>query len=233
MTSISSATPALTLQNIVYSWPGQAPILHIDHLTIARGEQVFLFGPSGSGKTTLLNIMAGICQPQQGEVCVLGSALSTFSPRRRDRFRAQHIGIIFQQFNLIPYLSVLDNLLLRGEFLSVKPAQLRAQALDLLQQLNMQRYTSHYARQLSVGQQQRVAVARALLGAPQLIIADEPTSALDADNRESFLQLLFASATQLNASIIFVSHDKSLSHRFAKSLDITALNNFAHQGAAC
>lgn len=233
MTSINNDTPALSLQNIVYRWPGEAPILHIDHLTIERAEQVFLYGPSGSGKTTLLNIMAGICQPQQGEVFVLGKALNTFSPRMRDRFRAQHIGIIFQQFNLIPYLSVLDNLLLRGEFLSAKPAKLRAQAQDLLQQLNLQHYTTHYARQLSVGQQQRVAVARALLGAPQLIIADEPTSALDAENRADFLQLLFTSAQQSGASIVFVSHDKSLSSMFSKSLDITALNKIQTQGAVC
>lgn len=233
MSSRNNAAPALTLKHIVYSWPGQPPIVQIDHLNIARGEQVFLYGPSGSGKTTLLNIMAGICLPQQGEVLVLGNALSTFSPRQRDRFRAQHIGIIFQQFNLIPYLTVLDNLLLRGEFLSAEPTKIRKQAQELLQRLGLQHYTSHYARQLSVGQQQRVAVARALLGAPQLIIADEPTSALDADNRESFLQLLFASAKQLEASIIFVSHDKSLSHGFSKSLDITTLNKIQHQGAAC
>lgn len=224
-----NTTPAITLRDISFSWSSALPpVLHIPVLDIDRGERVFLYGPSGSGKTTLLNLLAGVIKPRQGKIQVLDAAFHQLSQRQRDKFRARHIGVIFQQFNLIPYLNVLDNVLLTARFASLPlaPAQQRAQELlvalglstDLLQQP---------ARQLSVGQQQRVAVARALVTQPEILIADEPTSALDSDSRAAFMDVLLATAAAINCTIVFVSHDRSLQPFFSRALDIRALSGAA------
>lgn len=227
-TAVSANTsPAVLLNAVSFNWPNAKPILHIPHLSIDRAQHVFLYGPSGSGKSTLLNLIAGISQPTSGSLEILGADLSSLSQTQRDEFRAQHMGIIFQQFNLIPYLNVLDNLLLRAEFLQPAKEQAKEhqqQAKDLLAQLGLSAYTEQLAQALSVGQQQRVAVARALMGRPEIIIADEPTSALDADNKYSFMDLLLTHAQHCKSTIIFVSHDKSLQSYFNQCIDIQSFN---------
>lgn len=222
------ALPAISISNLTFSWgSSEVPLLNIKTLQIHRGEHVFLHGPSGSGKTSLLNILAGINTPQAGSIEVLGQSLGQLSLRQRDRFRAQHMGIIFQQFNLISYLSVLDNLLLRAEFAKQNSADARLIAQELLASLGLSALQAKKAHSLSVGQQQRVAVARALINSPEIIIADEPTSALDTDNRDAFIELLFTKAQAVNATVVFVSHDRTLSHFFSRSLDIRSLSSGA------
>ncbi len=228
--------PAVLLKDVRFSWhAGSAPLLVIDSLRIERGEQVFLYGPSGSGKSSLLNLLAGINTPGSGDVSMLGVSLNKLSQRQRDKFRAKHMGIIFQQFNLIPYLTVLDNLLLRADFSNQNKTAALQQASALLASLGMSELLHTKAQHLSVGQQQRVAVARALVHSPDIIIADEPTSALDSDNRDAFIALLFEHASAVNATVIFVSHDKSLSPFFSRSIDMAILSNSVQirQVAAC
>ncbi len=216
--------PAVSMKNVQFSWsPSEIPLFNISDLRIERGERVFLYGPSGSGTTSLLNILAGINIPQQGSLQILGESLMDLSQRQRDKFRAQHMGIIFQQFNLISYLSVLDNLLLRAELASQNKTEAKQRAATLLTILGLSGFQHQKAQNLSVGQQQRVAIARALINSPEIIIADEPTSALDSDNRDAFVELLFANAQAVNATILLVSHDKSLSHFFSRSIDIRTL----------
>ena len=224
-----NSPPAVLFNSVRFGWSAhQPPLLNIPSLCIEQAQHVFLYGPSGSGKSSLLNLIAGINLPTSGSIEVLGTDLGALSNRQRDAFRAQHLGIIFQQFNLIPYLNLLDNLLLRAEFTPSANAadanNTRLQALELLDRLGLSPQLTQPAQALSVGQQQRVAVARALLGGPKIIIADEPTSALDAENKHSFMDLLLSSAQQFNSTIIFVSHDTALQSYFNRTIDILAFN---------
>ncbi len=197
---------------------------------LEAGERVFLRGPSGSGKSTLLGLIAGVLAPQQGSVRVLGEDMTALSASRRDRLRADHVGVIFQMFNLVPYLSATGNVLLPLRF---SPARRKAAGSDaegearrLLARLGLEdeRLLARRVSDLSVGQQQRVAAARALIGAPDLIIADEPTSALDADARDRFIALLSEEVTRSGASLLFVSHDASLAPLFTRAVDLAAIN---------
>ncbi len=221
---MSNTSPALHLQDICFRWrPDLPPVLSIPSFTLERGQRVFLYGPSGSGKTTLLNLLTGINVPQSGEVNVLGETLNRLSGRKRDRFRARHIGIIFQQFNLISYLSVNDNVNLARQLAGHKGNGDDDRA-TLLDSLGLEpELWSRPAHALSVGQQQRVAVARALINRPELLIADEPTSALDSDHRDDFLKLLMDAAEARGSTIMFVSHDRALQHHFDQQLDIQSL----------
>ena len=219
----------IELHQLQFRWPQQShDTLRLDELVIEQGEHLFIRGTSGSGKTTLLNILAGILTPSSGQLHVLEQNITQLSTAARDRFRADHMGIIFQQFNLLPYLSVLDNVTLPCEFSKRRHEQAMsvvATAQTLLEQLGLAKAISTRAiTDLSVGQQQRVAVARALMGKPELIIADEPTSALDSDARDNFLQLLFTQAEAQGSTIIFVSHDPQLSRYFPRSLDLQRVN---------
>lgn len=204
------------------------PVVDIGQLSVDQGETIFLFGPSGSGKTTMLEILAGVLAPQKGQVRILGNDLASMSPAERDHFRAANIGYVFQSFNLIPYLNVVDNILLpihlSPERLSnLKGLEPKAEALRLCNQLGIGEIFEKSVTELSVGQQQRVAVARALIGSPKLILADEPTSALDQDHREKFIQLLFEVARSRGTTILFVSHDRTLEPLFSRSLSIETL----------
>jgi putative ABC transport system ATP-binding protein len=217
--------PTLQLQDLEFGWRN-GPRWRIPHLRLERGESAFLEGPSGSGKSTLLALLAGLILPQRGDLSILGQSLAQLSRRRRDRFRAEHLGIIFQQFNLIPYLNPVQNVLLGLAFAKKRRRALehspRAIAETLLAQLDLPESLWHSPTpKLSVGQQQRVAAARALIGAPPLILADEPTSALDSDNRDRFLDLLLTQAHQHGSSVLFVSHDPALSAPFARKLTMT------------
>jgi putative ABC transport system ATP-binding protein len=209
---------------------GDGLVLDIEHLRIARGERVFLHGPSGSGKTTLLGVLGGVLAPRgPGQVRVLGQDLATMSGARRDAFRGAHIGYIFQMFNLIPYLSVQENIVLPcrlnpGRRARLGQSSLEQAAFDLASHLEIADYLHERITRLSVGQQQRVAAARALLGSPELLIADEPTSALDADLREKFIRLLFENCARSGATVLFVSHDRGLESLFDRSVSLPGIN---------
>lgn len=225
-----SAPAALQVQDLRYRWPGApADVLQIDALAIAAGERVFLRGPSGCGKSTLLSLMAGVLRADAGTVALLGEPWERLSSARRDRRRADHLGYIFQQFNLLPYLSVLDNVRLPCRFSKRRAERTRdGDAERLLQRSGLAKALwMRPASALSVGQQQRVAAARALIGQPDLVVADEPTSALDEDLRESFMALLLDSCSEAGSALVFVSHDSRLAAHFDRQLDLPALNHAA------
>ena len=228
--------PLIELANLSFAWPGQAPLLDIPAFRLERGETLFLKGPSGSGKTTLLGLLGGVQKPDRGSVRVLGQELSDLSLSARDRFRVEHTGYIFQQFNLLPFLSVRENVELpcrfskrRAERASQRHGSVAQSATQLLAHLGLKDpvLLERRADTLSIGQQQRVAAARALIGQPELVIADEPTSALDADAREAFIRLLFAECREAGSSLLFVSHDQSLAPLFDRHLSLAELNGAA------
>lgn len=227
---MSAATaPAVELSRLRFAYRAGHDVLAIDHLTIARGETVFLHGPSGSGKTTLLGLLAGVLQATSGQVRVLGQDFSTMSSGARDAFRARHLGYVFQMFNLIPYLSVRENILLPIRLEAARRARLgsasfEAAVQDVAGQLDIARFLDSPIGELSVGQQQRVAAARALIGSPEVVIADEPTSALDTDRREQFLELLFRSCDKAGATLVFVSHDHTLMPLFSRIVELSEIN---------
>lgn len=217
------------LKDLQFRWRGQTrDTLSISELSVRQGEHLFIRGASGSGKTTLLNLLAGILKPNSGRVTLLGHVLESMGSSARDRFRVDHMGIIFQQFNLLPYLSVVENVLLPCRFSArrrQKAGDIKATAYRLLEHLGLD--TELFQRtvtDLSVGQQQRVAVARALIGSPELIIADEPTSSLDTDTRDGFLDLLFREAEALASTIVFVSHDPHIATHFPRMVDMQEVN---------
>jgi putative ABC transport system ATP-binding protein len=214
-----------------YRWPGAAAdALAIERLHIDAGQSVFLHGPSGSGKSTLLGLLAGVLLPRQGSVRLLGQDWAALSGARRDAFRADHVGYIFQQFNLLPYLSVLDNVLLPCRFSALRRqrAHAAAGAEQLLERMGLgPALWPRRAAELSVGQQQRVAAARALVGQPELVIADEPTSALDAALRDAFMALLLQQCRDARSTLVFVSHDLQLTTRFDRTLSLPQLNHAA------
>ncbi|MCJ8168453.1 ABC transporter ATP-binding protein [Atopomonas sediminilitoris] len=225
----------LSLTDLQFAWPNQALLLDIPQFSLTRGERLFLKGPSGSGKTTLLALLGGIQLPQQGQLVTNGNTLSSLSAAARDHFRADHMGYLFQQFNLLPFLDITSNVLLPCRFSKRRAARaserygsLEQAARHLLEQLGLpSSLHSRRADELSIGQQQRVAAARALIGSPELIIADEPTSALDYDSREAFIRLLFAECSGAGASLLFVSHDQSLAPLFDRVVDLAELNRAA------
>lgn len=229
-------TPAIALRDLRFTWPGQPqPALDIAALDIQAREHVFLSGPSGSGKSTLLAALGGIIVPQSGSVAVLGHALPSLPAARRDRLRVDHIGFIFQQFNLLPYLSIIDNVLLPCQFSTYRKARalqqgdsLNAAAQALLVSLDLApALWSRPVTQLSIGQQQRVAAARALIGRPEIIVADEPTSALDSDRQQAFLDLLQRECGHGDATLVFVSHDQRLAQRFHRRIALEQINRAA------
>jgi len=225
---------AIEIKQMAFSWAKQHnPIIEIEHWQLAIGQSVFLYGPSGSGKSTLLNLLSGILVPQRGEINLLGQTFSLLSNRQRDNFRAANIGVIFQQFNLIPYLSVADNIRIAVKFAQKKKPDLIVHEDDmaeLLEHLSLSTdLLNQTASQLSVGQQQRVAIARALIHKPGLLIADEPTSALDSDSRNGFLKLFLEAAEKYQSSVIFVSHDRTLSDYFEQQININQFNQVSSQ----
>ncbi|MDP2246713.1 MAG: ABC transporter ATP-binding protein [Nitrosomonadales bacterium] len=223
---------AIDIRGLHFRYPG-APnnCLEIEAFQAEAGERVFLYGPSGSGKSTLLGLIGGVLQAQQGSLELLGNDLSSLRPAARDRLRADHIGFIFQQFNLIPYLSVMDNVLLPCRFSARRrhrtladSISLQEQALRLLSHLQLYGIEHVPVTRLSVGQQQRVAAARALIGKPEIVIADEPTSSLDADRQTAFLDLLLQECGDVDATLLFVSHDRRLAQHFHREIALPSIN---------
>ena len=222
------------VDRVRFAWKAAGrDVLDVARFEVAAGERVFVEGPSGSGKSTLLGLLGGVTVPREGTIRILGTALSSMPARRRDRFRADHVGFVFQMFNLVPYLSMIDNVTLpcrfsrrRRERVGSRAGGLEAEARRLLACLELDRpeLLSRAVTDLSIGQQQRVAAARALIGAPELLIADEPTSALDEGTRERFLDLLFAQCGEAGASLLFASHDTRLGARFDRRVSIAELS---------
>jgi putative ABC transport system ATP-binding protein len=216
--------PAIDLKQLQFYYQSGGWQLSLPELILHSGQHLFVRGASGSGKTTLLNLLCGITRPVSGELYINGQPLHKLSSSARDSLRAKHIGVVFQQLNLIPYLSVLDNTLLSSHFAGHNKANSVDRAKTLLQRLGLQQDLWHKpATNLSVGQQQRVAIARALLPKPTLLIADEPTSALDSDNRDAFMRVMLAEADANGCTVIFVSHDQSLTQYFHYQLDMQQL----------
>jgi len=226
--------PVVEIRDLHFRWqPDHDDVLNIADMRVEPGERLFLVGHSGSGKSTLLSLLAGVMVPQAGTLSVLGQNLRALGSAQRDHFRADHVGFIFQMFNLIPYLSVVDNVLLPLRFSRTRRehvARLRHaetdEALRLLEHLGLtdKALLQRQVTELSVGQQQRVAAARSLIGAPQLLIADEPTSALDPHHRQAFIELLFRECKEQGSTLLFVSHDHTLGGRFDRRLDMHDIN---------
>ena len=222
------------ISNIKFNWAqNQTAFLNIASLHLSRGEKLFIHGSSGCGKSTLLNLITGVLSPTHGEISILGNNIHELNQSNRDQFRVDHMGIIFQQFNLIPYLNVFENIALPCAFSNKRKMMLSDQKRELFEEaqrllfslgLNDKNILSKNVTELSTGQQQRVAAARALIGSPEIIIADEPTSALDQDTKNGFLELLFNEAKQSNSAILFVSHDLGLSAQFDRTISFHELN---------
>ena len=230
--------PVLELQNVKFGYDRSETLIQIDELRIARGESVFLRGPSGSGKSTLLGLIGGVLNPREGRISICGTDMTSLSSGRRDKMRADHLGIIFQQLNLLPYLSIIQNVTLPCRFSTIRARRatndtngaVTETARNLIKDLGLdETFLERKVGSLSIGQQQRVAVARALIGGPDLIVADEPTSALDSDNRDRFIELLDTQRKRFECSLLFVSHDLSLAKHFDRSIDLTALNKVTSQ----
>ncbi|CAM4006728.1 putative ABC transport system ATP-binding protein [Pseudoalteromonas mariniglutinosa NCIMB 1770] len=223
----------IDIKQLSFKWQKHQikPTLAIASLEVIKGEHVFLHGPSGCGKSTLLALLAGINQPTSGTLKILDCELNQLSNSKRDAFRADHIGYIFQNFNLLPYLSPLENVTLGCQFSKLRQkkalttsSSLHQEASRLLNALGLdEQFHQQNVANLSIGQQQRVAAARAFIGSPELIIADEPTSALDSNNRQAFIKLLFEQAQAANSTLVFVSHDDSLQPLFNRNIDLIAL----------
>lgn len=234
-------TPSiLQIEQMQFTWPGQAtPTLIIDQFDVRAGDTVFLYGPSGCGKSTLLSLLAGVFLPQKGQVLLKGKSWAQLGAAKRDRYRADQLGYIFQQFNLLPYLSVLDNVLLPCRFSSIRSeaakrrsGSIQEDAKSWLAAMDLpQKAWDKPARALSVGQQQRVAAARALVGTPALIIADEPTSALDENRRDAFMDLLLGACAQAQSTLVFVSHDQRIASRFSRQVALPEINRAAQAQA--
>ena len=226
--------PIIRLQDVRFRWARREPlVLNIESFEVASTESVLIQGPSGSGKTTLLNLLGGVVTPEAGEVAVMETDLGALSGAGRDAFRADHIGFLFQQFNLLPYLPLIDNVILPCHFSDARRAKaegrsptVRDEAVRLLasMELDVDALAGRPVSRLSIGQQQRAAAARSLIGAPDLIIADEPTSSLDAVAQQAFLDLLFEEARTAGSTLVFVSHDSTLAPSFDRVVSLGDLN---------
>ncbi|MEK9657264.1 MAG: ABC transporter ATP-binding protein [bacterium] len=223
----------IQLKNLFFSYQNKDDFsLQLNSFTLKENSQIFIEGPSGCGKTTFLNIVTGLIKPQSGQVTVLGKDLTTCNKVECDRFRADNFGIIFQMFNLIPYLNVIENITLPCMFSKIrkqktleKAASLEEEALRLCRELDIEeKVINKPVHQLSIGQQQRVSIARAVIGEPKIIIADEATSALDNKRKQQFMETLFSECQKYQASLIFVSHDLALQSQFKEKYCLNEMN---------
>ena len=226
MQPVAPLPSVLQIEALEHGWsPAQPSLFKLPRLSLQAGESLFIHGPSGCGKSTLLSLLCGITPARAGQVRVQGTDWQTLSGHRRDAWRADHIGYIFQQFNLLPYLSPLDNVILPCGFSarrhqgSVAEGGPQAEARTLLKHMHLPESAWHApSAQLSVGQQQRVAAARALIGRPALVVADEPTSALDEATRDAFMRTFLQACQASQAAVVFVSHDQRLAPHFQRSV---------------
>ena len=189
-------------------------VLDIAAFELAAGEQVLLMGQSGCGKTTLLHVIAGISRPDSGNVEIAGTEITRLSEAEGDRFRAQHLGYVFQTFNLLAGFSALENVLLGMSFAGRRPDAARAK--ELLSRVGLAHRLTHKPAALSVGEQQRVAVARALINRPKLLLADEPTANVDARNQQQIVELIRQTCREENIALLMVSHWPQLAEQFER-----------------
>ena len=221
--------PLISISDLKFGYT-EDNVIHIPNWELTHGESIFVTGDSGSGKTTLISLLAGLLKPTSGKIEINAHDLTNMRPKEVNRFRANNVGLISQQFNLIPYLSVIDNILLAHSFSEQRKADIKDEALQMLNQLQLQSdIAERKAYELSVGQQQRVAIVRALINRPILLLADEPTSALDSNAKEKFMGLLKEITQKINLSLVFISHDKSLAPFFAEAITLTQLQANAPQ----
>ncbi len=220
----------VSLQNLIFHYgSADAPILDIPQWSVQSAEQVFLHGPSGAGKSTLLNLLAGILLPNSGSIEIFDKKINAMSGSQRDKWRARHIGVVFQQFNLIPYQNAVNNIKLAAEFAG-KANNATERAHQLLEALGIESHLfDQPSARLSIGQQQRVAIARAMINQPELLIVDEPTSALDSKNRDAFMALLLEQVEQQKTALVFVSHDLGLASAFARTDSLTDINQASRE----
>ncbi len=226
---ISSGQPAIHLADVVHQYPKSQRAFTVPEWRVEKGARIFLHGPSGTGKTTLLNLLAGVLNVKSGEIHLLDQPFSSLPARKRDKFRARHIGVVFQQFNLIPHLTVMKNIELAAHFAGNRSGVTES-ASRLIASLQLPSVVlEQQAGSLSVGQQQRVAIARALINEPEILLVDEPTSALDSDARDAFMSLLISLCRAQNTTLIFVSHDKSLEQYLDTSVSLADISRVEEQ----
>lgn len=218
---------AIEIKNLEFSYPTSTnPVIKINEMKIEEGDRIFLYGPSGHGKSTLLNLLSGVLDCRKGELSVLGIDLCNLPQGKKDRLRGSEIGYIFQIFNLIPYLNIKENIVLPC-MINKKRAHgmdYEKQADELIATLGLSEHINKPVTDLSIGQQQRVAAARALIGNPRLIIADEPTSSLDEKNTAEFMNLLISEWEKRKFTLIFVSHDERLKTYFKTTISLPSIN---------
>lgn len=215
----------IAVHDLTFAYPRGGFALNIPTLTVDKGERVGVIGPSGTGKTTLLNLVAGLVQANAGHVSVAGNELSALDEAACRRFRATHVGFIFQNFALVDYLSAFENILYPyrvGVGLRLD-ADVRERAKALAEACGVAHRLKSHPGSLSGGEQQRVAICRALVTQPQLILADEATGNLDPETKEAILDLLFARASEMGATVLAVTHDHDLLPRFDRVIDFATL----------
>lgn len=227
MSEGNNKPPVLALRDVRKSYrdPDGAPleVVRIKEFSLNAGEQTALVGHSGSGKSTLLNLVAGILTPDSGDIMVCGENITKLSEAKRDRFRAAHLGYVFQTFNLLQGFTALENVLLGRVFASGAGGDARERATKLLQTVGLGNRLHHKPRALSTGEQQRVAIARALMNAPQLVLADEPTANLDEKNGVAVLGLLQKVCAENNCALLLVTHDPDVMKSFGRVVGLEEL----------
>jgi len=215
---------AISLTDLQYRYADK-PVVDIKQWQIYKGEKIFLYGDSGSGKSTLIHLLAGITKPTSGSIIIHDTDITQLSTPQRDRFRAHNMGLLYQQSNLIPYLSARENVMLASVLAKKNGPTIQAKVSQLLNDLNIEKALQNRAIEyMSIGQQQRVAIARAMINQPAILLMDEPTSALDDKNKERFINNLFLLLEAQQGTLLFVSHDKSLASHFDQSIELAKLN---------
>jgi len=216
----------LSVENVVKSFRlpdgSRLPILNVPHFAASEAEQLALVGQSGSGKTTLLHVIAGITRPDAGRVSLNGTDITSLAEAGRDRFRARHIGYVFQTFNLLPGFTALENVLLGMSFIGVRPDHQRARLL--LERVGLAGRLHHKPSMLSVGEQQRTAVARALANRPKLLLADEPTASIDARHQQQVLDLIRKTCREDGVTLILVTHSREVAEQFDRVERLESIN---------
>jgi putative ABC transport system ATP-binding protein len=205
----------ISFRNVVHHY-GQRPVLRIGSMDIPSGSHIGIHGESGSGKTSLLHLISGLLTPSSGSVMVQGQAVSEMGEAARDHFRASHIGYVFQTFNLLDGFSALENVMLAQVF--NRGRSNREQAMSMLTRVGLTDRAASRPSELSVGQQQRVCIARALVNDPPIVLADEPTGSLDPETAVTIMELLQEAAS--GKTLLMVTHDRSMLNRFEHTLDM-------------
>lgn len=226
--------PAMLIEDLSFRYvreaPDGPPVVRVAHLEVAAGEPVLLRGRSGSGKTTLLGLIAGLLEPTLGRVLIAGQDVHALHGSARDRFRGRHVGVVFQTFNLLWGLTAAENVMAGMKFSDLPKRTHRARAMELLERLGIDRPDALPER-LSVGQQQRVAVARAVAARPTLVLADEPTASLDPENAALAIELIREACRQAGSALLCVSHDPATAEHFERVEDLASLAE-ARRGAS-